>query len=211
MSEKLNLNKSTRQVVSREQLVKDFRKIGLKKGDHVAVTLSLKSVGYIKDGPNEFIDALLDVVGPDGTIMVNTFTDHFPVAFIPTGYVFDRKSTPTSNSIVCETLRKRKDAIRSKHPAFSVAVIGKQAEYLIEGHDEKSEPFLPYSKLAEIDGKYLCIGIGGRLVAIRHEAQNQSGLSSVVPYYRGVKYITDQQEEKLEDVPCRLEQGYIDG
>jgi aminoglycoside N3'-acetyltransferase len=129
--------------------------------------------------------------------MVNTFTNHFPVSSIPTDYVFDRESTPTTNGIVCETLRKRKDAIRSKHPTCSVAVIGKQAEYLIEGHNEKSEHFLPYSRLAEIDGKYLCIGIGGRLVAIRHEAQHRSGLSSVVPFYRGVKYITDERKVKL--------------
>jgi len=197
MSRKVNSKQSTRWIISREQLVEDFRKIGLNKSDHVAVTLSLKSIGYIKYGPDEFIDALLDVVGPNGTIMVNTFTDHFPVSSIPTGYVFDRESTPTRNSIVCETLRKRKDAKRSKHPTCSVAAVGKQAEYLIEGHNERSEHFLPYSKLAEIDGKYLCIGIGGRLVAIRHEAQSQSGLSNVVPFYRGVKYKTGQQEQKL--------------
>jgi aminoglycoside 3-N-acetyltransferase len=66
MSEKLNSNKSQRRIISKEQLIADFRKIGLKEGDHFAVTLSLKSVGYLKGGPDEFIDALLEVVGSKG-------------------------------------------------------------------------------------------------------------------------------------------------
>jgi len=197
MSAKLNPNQSTRRVVSKDQIITDLRKMGLKEGDHVAVTLSLKSIGYLKGGPDEFIDALLEVVGPNGTIMMNTFTYFFPLSLIPKDYVFDRKSTRSYTGLVPETFRKRKDAIRSKHPTCSVAVIGKQAEYLTEGHDENSDIFLPYSRLAKIDGKYLCIGIGDRLVAIRHEAQHRAGLSNIVPLYHGVNYKSDQGKVKL--------------
>lgn len=198
MSSKVNPNKSARRIVSKEQLIEDLRKMGLKEGDHVAVVLSLKSVGYLKGGPNEFINALLEVVGPNGTIMMNTFTYLFPISSIPKDYVFDRKSTPSYTGLVPETFRKRKDVIRSKHPTCSVAVIGKHAEYLIKGHDENSSAhFLPYSKLAKINGKYLCIGIGNRLVAIRHAAQHLAGLSEIVPFYHGVNYQSDQEKVKL--------------
>ena len=45
--------------ITKEHLVRDFERIGLGKGDHVAVTLSFRSIGYVKGGPNSFIDALL--------------------------------------------------------------------------------------------------------------------------------------------------------
>jgi len=56
----------------------DFKKIGIQKGDHLAVTLSFKSIGHVKGGPDTFIDALIEVVGSEGTIMVNTFTVCIP-------------------------------------------------------------------------------------------------------------------------------------
>ncbi|HDQ06397.1 MAG TPA: AAC(3) family N-acetyltransferase [Candidatus Bathyarchaeota archaeon] len=197
MSNKRNLVQSARQVVSKEQIVADLRRMGIQKGDRVAVTLSLKSIGYIKGGPDEFIDALLEVVGSNGTIMMNTFTYYFPLSSVPKDYVFDCESTPSYTGLVPETFRKRTDVFRSRHPTCSVAVIGKQAEYLTEEHDEKSDPLLPYSRLAKIDGKYLCIGIGDRLVAIRHEAQCRAGLSDAVPLYYAVHYKTDQGKVKL--------------
>ena len=184
-------------VVEKNQIIKDLRTLGLADGDHVAVTLSFKSIGYVNGGPQAFIDALLDVVGPNGTVMMNTFTYHFPPVSVPEDYVFDSKTTPTYTGLVPQTLRKRENAIRSENPVCSVAAIGKMATFLTEEHNERSELFLPYSKLAEINGKYLCIGIGDRLVGIRHEAQYRAGLTEVVPLFQAVRYKTSHGTVKL--------------
>ena len=197
MSKNSNSANSKKRTVTKTQLTKDLKNIGLQKGDHVAVVLSLKSIGYVEGGPNEFINALTEVVGPTGTIMVNTFTYLFPFSAVPTEYIFDSNSTPCYTGLVPEVFRKRGDAIRSQHPGFSVSAIGKMAKYLTEDHNEKSEHFLPFSKLAKIEGKFLSIGIGDRLVAIRHEAQNRAGLSKVVPEFHAVKYKTGQDSTKL--------------
>jgi len=49
---------------------------------------------------------------------------------------------------------------------------------------------MPYSRLAQVDGKYLCVGLGNRLVAIRHEAQHRAKLDRV-PLFSGTRYRDD--------------------
>jgi aminoglycoside N3'-acetyltransferase len=197
MSVKAISQVSKKQYISKEQLIKDFRNMGLKQGDHVAIALSLKKIGYLKGGANEFIDALIETVGSRGTIMMNTFTGVYPLSAIPPDFVFDSNITQADTGIVPETFRKRKGVIRSKHPTCSFSAFGRYKKYLTEGHDEKSAKYLPFTRLAKIDGKFLCIGLGHKLVAIRHEAQNQAGLSNVVPLYYGIKYAGDQKKAKI--------------
>jgi aminoglycoside 3-N-acetyltransferase len=163
----------------------------------VAVALSFKSIGFVSGGPDAFIDVLLEVVGSDGTIMMNTFTRYFPISKISSDYVFDPASTPTWTGIVPTTLLKRKDAIRSGHPLCSVVAIGRLAKYLTNNHAEDSNALLPYDRLAQVGGKYLGIGIGNRLVAIRHEAQRRAGLFYVPFMYIGTRYKTITGETKL--------------
>lgn len=177
--------------ITKNSIVSDLRKIGLKKGDHVAVGVSFKSLGRVQGGPDGFIDALLEAVGPEGTLMVNTYTEFFYLTEIRLGwtdYIYDNKETKCNTGIVAEKLRLRDDAIRSRHPAMSNAAIGKHAHFFLDDHDETADSFLPYSKLVEVNGKYLAIGIGDNLKGFRHHAQQQAGLLSIVPWKRAVQY-----------------------
>ena len=182
--------------ISKEQLMDDFKKIGIQKGDHLAVTLSFKSIGYVKGGPDTFIDALLEVVGSEGTLMVNTYTQSVSLFALQPNFIFDPKKSVPYTGLIPRTLLKRKNTIRSCHPTCSVAAIGSQAEYLTKNHNENSNPFLPYEKLAQINGKYLCIGIGNRLVAIRHEAQRRANLIQV-PIFLGVYFKNQNGKKRL--------------
>jgi aminoglycoside 3-N-acetyltransferase len=181
-------NSPRRLAVSKDRIIRDLRRIGVRKGDHIAVTLSLKSIGHVDGGPTTFIDAMLETLGSNGTLLMNTFTRTFPLSMIPSDFISDRRTTPVWTGLVPETLRKRKDSTRSPHPSFSVTAIGKLAQHLTKDHNENSNLFMPYSRLAEAGGKYLCIGLGNRLVAIRHEAQRLAGLFNLVHQWRGVKY-----------------------
>jgi aminoglycoside 3-N-acetyltransferase len=187
------------QGITKQRIIEDLRKIGIAEGDHLAVALSLKSVGYVIGGPATFIQALLDILGSDGTIMMNTSNHGFPLSEIARDYVYDRKSTPCETGVVPETLRKWKGAIRSKNPVDSVTAIGRLAEYLTSGHDEQSSLYGPYSRLAAVGGKYLCIGLKNNLVAIRHEAQHLAGLDTIIKKFFGVLYIDN----------CGMERVYV--
>jgi aminoglycoside 3-N-acetyltransferase len=182
--------------ITKDRLLRDLKKIGVSKGDNLAVTLSFKSIGHVIGGPQTFIDALVEAVGSEGTIMMNTHTRSFPHSLISSDYIFSREKTVPLTGLVPQAIIKRKDSLRSLHPTCSVACIGKMAEYLTKGHDEASNSYLPYEKLAEIGGKYLAIGIGNRLVAIRHEAQRLAGLY-VVPDYLCVNFRDQEGNIKL--------------
>src|SRR4030067_3298013 len=106
-------------VIAKEQLLKDLKEIGVCKGDHLAAALAFKSVGPVEGGREAFIDGLLEAVGSEGTIMMNTFTLNFPITAIPTDFVFDsRKSTPYTG-IEPSLFMRRKEARRSHHATSS--------------------------------------------------------------------------------------------
>jgi len=186
--------------ISKSQLIRDFKKIGAKEGDCLGVALSFRSVGRVEGGPDAFIDALLDTIGPDGTLMMNSYTRFYQVPQIKSprkGRIFDYRSTPTWTGLVPETFRKRPGTIRSRHPLSSIAATGKLAAYLTKGHDETASSYSPYSRLAKIDGKMLYIGLGNDLVSMRHEAQSLAGLLDVVPLEVGIYYQDGKGELKL--------------
>jgi len=75
---------------------------------------------------------------------------------------YHKAITPTNTmGAVAEMFRSWPGAVRSDHPARSVAAWGKHAKYLTENHD-LSDIFgdtSPIGKLYELDGKVLLIGV----------------------------------------------------
>ena len=75
---------------------------------------------------------------------------------------YDKALTPTNTmGAVAEMFRSWPGAIRSDHPARSVAAFGKNAEYLTTDHDLSNifGDTSPIGKLYELDGKVLLIGV----------------------------------------------------
>jgi aminoglycoside 3-N-acetyltransferase len=59
-------------VILKEEIIQKLREVGLEKGDAVMVHTSLKRMGYVCGGAQTVIEALMEVVGKDGTIMMPT-------------------------------------------------------------------------------------------------------------------------------------------
>ena len=79
------------------------------------------------------VDAVLDRIGPNGTLIVPTFTYSFP-----RGLVYDPIETPSGMGMFAEWIRKHPDARRSLDPCYSVAAIGSRAEELTRDAPENS-------------------------------------------------------------------------
>src|SRR5580658_6469523 len=60
-----------------EQIISDLKDLGVPSGGHLLVHASMRSIGAITNGANGLIDALLEAVGPEGTVMAPTFTLQF--------------------------------------------------------------------------------------------------------------------------------------
>jgi aminoglycoside N3'-acetyltransferase len=72
----MNSSLEKREVVTKEELKRGLRKLGLKEGDTVGVHSSLSSFGYVEGGADAVIDALLEVVGEEGTIVMPTHSSN---------------------------------------------------------------------------------------------------------------------------------------
>ena len=58
------------------------------------------------------MDALLDAVGPEGTIMMNTFTTNYPGSAISTDFIFDSKTSIPDTGLVPRLFLRRREVIR---------------------------------------------------------------------------------------------------
>ena len=150
---------------------------GLQRGDSVMVHTSLGKIGYVCGGAQVVIEALIEIVGEDGTIMmpaqswknldpetgVHWDADENDWDRIRENWpAYNKAITPTNTmGAVAEMFRSWPGTVRSDHPARSVAAWGKNAEYLTENHDI-SDIFgdtSPIGKFYELDGKVLLIGV----------------------------------------------------
>ena len=59
--------------ITKQQLIDDLQKIGLKNGDSVLVHSSLSKIGFVEGGAKTVIDALSEVISETGTLLFPTF------------------------------------------------------------------------------------------------------------------------------------------
>lgn len=59
-------------VILKEEIIQKLREVGLEKSDAVMVHTSLKRMGYVCGGAQTVVEALMEVVGENGTIMMPT-------------------------------------------------------------------------------------------------------------------------------------------
>ncbi len=137
---------------ARPALVSALRALGLRRGDRVIVHSALSAIGPVEDGANGVIDALLEVVGKEGTLLMPALS----------AGVFDVAQSPARVGIIPETFRKREGVLRSFHPSHSVTAKGRLAEELTRGHlacPTACGEGTPYAKLMEQGGKILLLGV----------------------------------------------------
>ncbi len=143
---------SKKPFVSKKEIVEGLKQLGLKEGDSVIVHSALTSFGKVEGGAEGLIDALLELIGPEGTLLMPCFG----------AQPLDIENTPTNLGAVPETFRKRKGVVRSRNPLSSVVAYGKKAEYYVKDHEKIDCPYTegsPYIKLAEDNGYILLLGV----------------------------------------------------
>ena len=163
--------------VIKSDIINALRGVGLSGGDSVMVHTSLGQIGYVCGGAQTVIEALIEVVGQDGTIMMPTQSwknldpetgvhwdaDKADWDVIRENWpAYDKTITPTNTmGAVAEMFRSWPGTLRSDHPARSVAAWGKNAGYFTEDHDLSNifGDTSPVGKLYELDGKVLLIGV----------------------------------------------------
>lgn len=139
---------------------------------------SLTSLGWVCGGPVAVVQALLDALGPDATLVAPT---HTPDNTDPAGWQnppvpepwwpvirehtpgFDPAVTPSRwMGRIAEAVRTWPGARRSDHPQVSFAALGPAADAVVAGHrlDDMLGEHSPVGAVYRLDGDVLLLGVG---------------------------------------------------
>jgi aminoglycoside 3-N-acetyltransferase len=206
-----------RAVITRQNIIDQLRANGVADGMTLMVHSSLRAFGYVCGGAQTVIEALLEVVGYEGTLVVSmqsgdnsepSYWQHPPVAI----EFFDliRKSHPSFHihhsdvskmGVISESIRRREGSVMTQHPAVAFCAMGKYARFICRHHDLD----FPLSKESPLGACYdlkahvLLLGVGYDNCTAFHLAESISGKRAVI-----------LQGGAIEGTKGRMWQKYLD-
>src|SRR3954451_23417258 len=165
----------SRRPVTRTSLGDDLRRLGVRPGAVLLVHTSVSALGWVCGGAHAVVEALLDAVGAEGTLVVPTHTNGnsdpaewktppVPKAWWPAVRehmpAFDPACTPSRLGAVPELVRTWPGARRSAHPQYSFAAIGPAAGRVCADHrlDSGLGEGSPLARVHDFDGDVLLLG-----------------------------------------------------
>ena len=113
-----------------QRLANQWRDAGLQAGEMLLLHSSLRRTtravaragGQIADAAEIVLDSVIEALGPDGTLILPLFNFDFT-----SGTAFDIRTTPSQMGALTEAGRLRPGAVRTGHPIYSFAVLGRRA------------------------------------------------------------------------------------
>lgn len=136
-------------------MVEDWRNSGVENGDiilvHSKTSYTVKKFHSlsIKISIEDILESFIKAVGDNGTLLFPLFNFGFA-----NGTHFDVRNTPSHMGVLTEAARKNPKSIRTGHPIYSFAVLGKLKHDFKDvnnysGYGSDS----PFAILRELDGK----------------------------------------------------------
>jgi aminoglycoside 3-N-acetyltransferase len=178
MSGDWNVLARTENPATRETLGADLRSLGLADGDNVIAHSSLSALGWVNGGAETVVGALLDAVGPEGTLTTpsHSYGHTDPMTWmsprVPPDWwetiretmpAFNPRTTPTTRmGKIVETFRTWPGTLRSRHPEVSFCANGAKADFITGDHTYEmgQGDGSPLARLYDVDAKVLFLGVG---------------------------------------------------
>lgn len=158
-------------------LMDEFRALGIAPGDtifvHSAYSTLSRVEGGVEGGPQTVIDAILELVGPQGTLIMPTFNYDFL-----RGTPWDIRTTPSQMGVLTEVVRNDPRAKRMFHAIYSMAAIGRHADELAahQSSDCFGETTI-FRKFREWDAKILILGLPySKSITFLHHCEQAAGV-----------------------------------
>jgi aminoglycoside N3'-acetyltransferase len=170
------------------------------------VHCSFSSLGHVKNGPETICKAIMEVVTPQGIVMMPSF-NHYGIAEPGGEGYYDPGKTPTKNGVVPDTFWKMKNVHRSLDPSHPFAAWGRDALSYVNDHHK-------VVTMGEDSPLHLLEKAGGKVILIDCPMANT--FQHVVEMTNHVPCLGERTEEypvKLPDgtmVRCRT-WGWRDG
>lgn len=196
-------------------LVADFQALGLHAGDTVIVHSSMRQMGWTVGGPAAVIEALMQVLTPQGTLVMPTHTgdnsdpamwenppvpeawwqpirDHMPA--------YQPELTPTRGmGVMPELFRRWPDVKRSNHPQTSFAAWGHHADFITANHilGEGLGEGSPLARIYDVDGKVMLLGVTHDSNTSLHLAEYRATFPSKAPAICSAALVVEERREWL--------------
>lgn len=185
-------------IITFDELVIKLRELGLKQGMIIEVHSSLKKFGYVVGGAQTIIDALIEVVGYNGTIIMplhcgsnsepskwgNPPCEVEDVKLIRENMpAFDKKNSDTYYmGKVVDSFRRRDGVVISSHPSLAYIAWGKYAKLLCNRqslHFPLSEESST-ARLYEMKASCLLLGVDYDNCTCMHLGEYRSDVRPIV-------------------------------
>ncbi|MEM7192578.1 MAG: AAC(3) family N-acetyltransferase [Pseudomonadota bacterium] len=173
-------------MITPESLARDLVSLGLESGSVVMPHVSLRAIGPIETGPPGLLDALHDVLGENGTLLmilgaeiahdwVNKRPEAERTALLANAPVFDPLDAPVLSEVgyFAEVFRKAPGTLVTSNPSGRFGARGHLAEALLRDapwHDYYG-PGSPLERLCDKGGKILRIGADPETTTVLHYAE----------------------------------------
>jgi len=185
------------EIITRDHLVDDFRRLGVESGYIYNVKASLKTIGYVEGGAMTVVDALVEAVSPEGTIVTDSFVEPFPLPLNKNhAKIISNKDTPSYAGAIANAMLKHPNAFCSTHPIQRFVAIGYHAKELMNRHKPESYAYGVLQEMVESgQGRNLKIGTDEKVVGVgtTHVAIGQMGFKQKRPRF-GINYYNEQEE-----------------
>ncbi len=185
--------------LQRTDLVAGLQSLGLRQGDMVEVHSSLSSLGYVSGGAETVIDALMEVVGPQGALVMSAYPVSpaiplseeetrrgitWKVRILPDDFYLGPQPMQSGMGIIPETFCRRPGTVLGSG-LHRVCAWGKDAERHSHG----------YRYLVDNDGWVLLIGVGIDRCSSMHLAEESVRLPDEI------RRLFEPPEELRRDYP----------
>jgi aminoglycoside 3-N-acetyltransferase len=172
--------------IGRARLRDDLRRLGLRDGAVAMVHTRMRALGWVIGGSEAVVRALLDVLGPQGTLMAYaSWEEHvyeagdWPAdrreAYLAEPPVFELQTAAVDPGYgrIPERVRTWPGARRSVNPEASVVAVGARADWLCaqQPDDDAYGARSPLARLVEAGGQVLMLGAPLDTVTLLHHAE----------------------------------------
>lgn len=176
------MNADNAQPLTQTRLADDLCTLGLRTGDALLVHSSLSAIGFVDGGATTVVRAILEVIGPTGTLVAPTFQKGSEHVLVRTGVRFDTRTAPSEMGAISEAVRRWPGALRSLSPTHCLAAVGPGAATLLAGHEQCRVSVghgSPFERLVQGGGRILLLGVGHGSNTTLHYVENTGGAPSV--------------------------------
>ena len=172
--------------VGRTRLAAELRGLGVHSGGVLMVHARISALGWVIGGTGAVVLALLDALGPDGTLMayagweddpygMASWPEEWRAAYEADLPPFDPNTGEAvhANGRLPERIRTWPGAVRSRQPEAGIVAVGRRAEWIVADHpmDDAYGAGSPLAKLVESDGQVLALGTPLSTLTLLHHAE----------------------------------------